>query len=263
MKTACFQAAALALSMTLPAYSTAAPGATSGFGPSGSESAHDGPVSAGETGAVGAQLTLPAGQQIQVVQWIVTGPNGASTVVQTGSVAVPVQVVSFLASSLPAGTGYRIALSGTAIDGSIVCTGSASFDIQARVTTTVSVALACSVTTSGSQVTLITGQTFDCANVTNVTAIPAETAVGGAISLTGMAVGPAPGAVSYGWSAPSGSFDQANSSSAQFTCTAPGPVPVTLTAADGPVPAGAACSSALSTRTVTVVCDGPQDAGSE
>jgi len=217
------------------------------------------------SGTVGAQLTLPAGQLIEVVQWVITGPNGAATVVQSGSVAIPnTNAVSFLASDIPAGAGYRISLSGTAIDGSVTCTGSASFAIKSHVTTPVPVAMACSVVMSGSQVTLVDGTSFNCANVTNVTAIPAETTVGGTIALTSSAAGPVPSALSFAWSAPSGMFDHPNSATPKFTCTAAGPVPLVLTVADGPVPAGDACNVPASTRTVTVLCDAAQeDAGTD
>jgi hypothetical protein len=217
------------------------------------------------SGTVGAQLTLPAGQLIEVVQWVITGPNNATTVVQSGSVSIPsTNAVSFLASDIPAGAGYRIALSGTAIDGSVTCTGSASFAIQSHVTTPVPVAMACSVVTSGSQVTLVDGTSFNCANVTNVTAIPAETTIGGTISLTSSAAGPVPSALSYAWSAPSGTFDHPTSATPKFTCTVAGPVPLVLVVADGPVPAGDACNAAASTRTVTILCDAlQQDAGTD
>ena len=73
---------------------------------------------------------------------------------------------------------------------------------------------------------------------------------------------PVAASLTYAWSAPSGSFDHPGASSTNFTCTVAGPVPITLTVGDGPVPNGAACSAELSTRTVTVQCDSaPADAG--
>ncbi|HXN32351.1 MAG TPA: FG-GAP repeat protein [Polyangiaceae bacterium] len=250
------RAMAVALAIGLAACSAEGPDGASGPRESSPSGARGMAAAIDDTGTVGAELTLPAGQQIEVVQWIITGPNNAVTVVQSGSVDVPsTHAVSFVASSIPAGTAYRITLSGTAIDGSVTCTGAASFAITSHMTTRVPVALGCSVVTSGSQVTLVSGQSFNCGNVTNVTAIPFETAVGGTIALAATAAGPVPSALSYAWSAPSGAFDHPNASGATFTCTAPGPVPLTLTVADGPVPAGAACNAVASTRTITVQCD--------
>src|SRR5580658_2698826 len=58
-------------------------------GPNGAEpEAAGGGSSAENTGSVGMQLTLPGGEQINTVTWTVTGPNGASTVVQSGIVNV-------------------------------------------------------------------------------------------------------------------------------------------------------------------------------
>jgi hypothetical protein len=128
----------------------------------------------------------------------------------------------------------------------------------------VSVALACSVATMGSQVTLVSGASFNCAALTNVSAVPAEAFVGGSIALTASASGPVPSSLTYAWSAPSGSFDQPNAASTHFQCTVPGPVSVTVTAADGPVPPGSACNVPLSTKTVSLQCDAAvQDAGSD
>jgi hypothetical protein len=259
VKTSFFRGLALAAAIASAACSADGTNGASALSSPGEMGSADG------MGTVGAQLTLPAGQLIEVVKWIIAGPNNAGTVVQSGSVDVPTSnVASFLASNIPAGSGYRVTLSGTSIDGSVTCTGSASFNVTSHMVTQVPVAMACSVAMAGSQVTLVSGQSFDCATVTNVTAVPAETAVGATISLTAAAAGPVPSALSYAWSAPSGSFSAANAASTSFTCSAAGAVPITLTTADGPVPTGAACNVPESTRTVTVLCDAVQagtDAG--
>ncbi len=262
MKNSCFLATALALA-------TASAACSSDWTGTGGEQGEASPGRSGAvvapngSGTVGAQLTLPAGQLIEVVQWVITGPHNAATVVQRGSVSIPnTNVVSFLASGIPAGTGYLISLSGTAIDGSVTCAGSSSFAIQSHETTPVPVVMACTVATSGSQVTLVNGTSFNCADVTNITAVPAETAVGGTIALTAAAAGPISSQLTYAWSAPNGSFSSANTPNTNFTCSVAGPVPLTLVAADGPVPAGSACNAAASTRTVTVTCEAPAtDAG--
>src|SRR5580692_11188987 len=77
-------------------------------------------------GSVGMQLTLAGGEQLNAVAWILTGPGGASTVVQSGSVAVGnSQSVSFLIGGIPSGGGYTISLSGTTTDHNATCAGSA------------------------------------------------------------------------------------------------------------------------------------------
>jgi hypothetical protein len=208
------------------------------------------------TGSVGAQITLPAGQAIEVVLWTLTASTSA--VVQTGSVDVSRSLrAAFSVGNIPAGSGYRVALSATTIDGSVICAGSATFDVFARQTTQVSALMACNVATSGAQVTRVDGVAFDCAAINNVTISPDEVTVGSFASASASATGPAPGAITVAWSAFGGTFDNPSSPTPRFTCTQPGTATLTVTAADGPVPSGSSCNAALGSRTVTVKCDAP------
>jgi|HubBroStandDraft_1064217.scaffolds.fasta_scaffold01725_3 hypothetical protein len=208
-----------------------------------------------DTGSIGFQLSLPSGQEIPVLSWAVSGPNGLSTVVQNGTLTAQSAGVTFLIGNLPVASGYEIALSGTASDGSVICSGSASFAIASRTTTPVVVELACSTATQGSHVTLVSGSSFNCAASNNVSASPTETTVGGQIMLTATATGPVPADLTYGWSAPSGTFGTSPAANTTFTCTSVGAVNVTLVVGDGPVPAGSSCDQALDTRTIVIQCD--------
>jgi hypothetical protein len=268
MKRGLLQTAAVVRAMALCAsmVATACSGAgTSGEPTSGGSGggAGAGAEDPGSLGKVSAQLTLPGGEQIQVITWQLTGPNGASTVVQSGSVPVAASnTVSFVVGGIPAGSGYTLSATGTSTDGSVVCSGSATFAIQPRATTSVPLLIGCNPATGGSRVSLVTGQFFYCATINGLTAAPLETQVGGTIALSALASAPIAANLTYAWSSPSGSFDQPSAPSANFTCTAAGQVAITLTVADGPVPTGSACSPALSTRTITVQCDpAPADAG--
>ncbi|HEY4016199.1 MAG TPA: alkaline phosphatase family protein [Polyangiaceae bacterium] len=211
-------------------------------------------------GTVGMQLTLPGGETLAVVNWTVTGPGGASTIVQSGSVNVAgSQSISFLVGGIPAGSGYSIMLTSTTTDGNVSCSGSATFNVSARTTTNVSVALQCVTAGSNNGSISVNGTTYDCATWNSATASPSETTVGNAVTVSASASGPNPAALTYAWSAPSGTFAAPTSASTQFTCTTPGPVTLTLTVADGPIPAGASCSTSLDTTTVQVTCDGHLD----
>src|SRR5277367_402651 len=58
------------------------------------------PGSSGNVGTVGIALTLLGGEVLNTVSWTLTGPNGAATVVQSGSVNVQnSSSISFLVSS--------------------------------------------------------------------------------------------------------------------------------------------------------------------
>jgi phospholipase C len=233
------------------------PGAS---GVEGSGGIDNGQSPSGELGSVGMQLTLPGGEQVNSVNWTVTGPNGASTVVQSGMVNVGSSTtVSFLIGGIPAGASYTITLSGTSTDGTVTCAGSAMFNTTARTTTNVNVALQCSTPTPEAGSALVNGTTFNCATWNSVSASPAETTVGNAVALSALATGPDPSSVTYAWSAPSGTFDNASAAAPHFTCTANGPVTVTLAVTDGAVPDGSSCNAATSVATVQVQCDGHLD----
>jgi phospholipase C len=245
----------------------------SGFGcssPDGgsSDTSSPGAASPGETsqplqnvGSIGMDLSLPGGEQLTTVTWSLTGPNGAATVVQSGSVNVQnSQSLSFVVGGIPAGSGYAIALSGTSTDGASTCTGSAQFSVGVRTTTSVAVQMQCATAAAEAGSVLVSGNTFNCATWNSVTAVPSETTVGNAVAVAASAIAPNAAALTYSWSAPSGTFDTPNAASAHFTCTAPGPVTLTVAMGDGPVGDGGACSTSLDTTTLQVTCDGHLDA---
>ena len=235
------------------------PGQTSLDSPSSSDLGTSS-SSADGTGTVGMELTLPGGEQINSVTWTVTGPNNASTVIQTGTVNVGSSTtVSFLVGGIPAGSNYNISLSGSSADGTVACAGTAQFNTTARTTTNVAVALQCATSASEAGSALINGSTFNCATWNSVSASPNETTVGNAVAVAVSAAGPNPAGLTYAWSAPSGSFDNAAAAAPHFTCGAPGAVTLTVTVADGAVPAGASCNAASATTTVQVQCDGHLD----
>jgi hypothetical protein len=88
-----------------------------------------------------------------------------------------------------------------------------------------------------------------------VAASPTETTVGSSIALQAEATGPQIQNITYAWSATRGAFDAPSSAAPHFTCTAPGPVTITLAVGDGPVPEGGSCNPALDTTSVVVQCD--------
>ncbi len=220
--------------------------------------------SANDTGSVGMQLTLQGGEQVNTVNWTITGPNGASTVVQTGSVNVAMSAsISFLVGGIPAGSNYSIALSGTSMDGTTTCAGSTTFNTTARTTTNVSVTLQCNTAPPEAGSILVTGNTFNCGTVSSISVSPAEVTIGNPVSLSSLATGPNAGALTYLWSAPTGSFSNSAAPNTSFTCTAPGPVTLTLNVGDGAVPEGGACNPALASSSIQVTCDGHVDAAQQ
>jgi hypothetical protein len=249
---ACNQAAPTTDSST----ANAAPGPTGTAGGGGTSGVPIDASAGGEaTGSISAQITLPSGQKFDALLWTITG-GGAVGPVQNGLVDVSKSLVAaFVVGNLPSATGYRIDLSATANDGSVVCGGTATFDVAPRATTPVAVAMACNVATGGAKVTRTDGSTYDCAAVASVTANPTEVTVGSSVTVSAKANGPDPASLSYSWTASSGSFDNPSSATAHFTCATQGVASLTLVAADGPVPSGASCSPALNTKALAVRCD--------
>jgi hypothetical protein len=229
-----------------------------GNGPAGSSQSES-------TGSVGMQLTLPGGETLNIVTWTITGPNGASTLVQQGTVNVQnTSTIAFTVGGIPAGSGYSVTITGTTTDGSFTCSGSATFSVTARTTTNVAVLLRCSAPGADAGSAAFSGQPFNCATANGIAASPSEATVGSSVALTATpASAPNPAAVTYAWSAPNGTFSAASGQSTSFTCTTPGPVTITLTVGDGPLPSGASCDPTASTATIQVQCDAPLDGGAQ
>jgi len=215
------------------------------------------PVSSpADVGSVGMNLTLPGNETVNSITWTITS-SGSSTIVQQGTVNVTNSLTaSFVVGGLPAANNYTIALSGQSVDGLVTCLGSAQFSIQARTTTTVSDLLQCNSALSEAGSAQVNAPTYNCATWGSISVSPSQTTVGQPVSLAALGTAAAdPSAITYAWSAPSGTFSPPNAQNTTFTCTTPGVVTLTLTVGDGPVPDGGSCNAANSTTTVQVTCN--------
>ncbi|HXX66506.1 MAG TPA: alkaline phosphatase family protein [Polyangiaceae bacterium] len=213
----------------------------------------------GNVGSVGFQLTLPGGEQLNTVTWTITGPNGASTVVQTGTVNVANSLsVSFVVGNLPAGSGYSISLTGTTTDGVTTCAGSTTFSVAARAQATVSVLLQCTQPATEAGSAFINANTVNCATWNSVSAVPSTAIVGASVTVSASAVAPNPSGISYAWSLVSGTgtFSSATSQTTQFTCGAAGTATLQVTMSDSDA---GSCGSLAST-TLQIACTGHLDA---
>jgi hypothetical protein len=203
----------------------------------------------GDSASISLNLDLAPGVVLSSVSYTITGPSGFT---KTGSVDVSNSgTLSFLVGGIPAGNGYSITTSATSTDGSVSCAGSASFNVAARMTTTVAVHLACHETARVGSVQ-VNGVLNICPVIDDTSANPSEVMVGSTIQLTGAAhdTDSGPAALSYSWTASSGFFDNAKSASPVFSCTAPGAATLSLTVSDGDP--SATCADHT---TITVNCD--------
>src|SRR5262245_31051352 len=112
-----------------------------GCGSQGPAAGETNDTGAESVGSVALSLVLANGASLDSVGYTITGPGGFT---KTGSIDVSQSsTVSATISDLPAGSGYSITLSGTSTDGDTSCLGSASFDVTAGASSSVTVDLAC------------------------------------------------------------------------------------------------------------------------
>jgi Calcineurin-like phosphoesterase len=219
--------------------------ALAGCGTGASDGARTG-APTGDVGSVALALQLAPGVGVNTFSYSITGPSA-----RTGSINVANSTtVSTLVSAIPAGTGYAVTLSGTATDGTTTCSGtSGAFAVVAAQTTAVQVAISCNrAHTTGS--VLIEGTINVCPEVTSVSSTPPT---GTLIAITSAAddVDASPGPIQYHWTTTSGTLSDASAQNPTLTCTAPGPVTLTLSVTDG----DPACGD-----TFSVLLDCPSDA---
>ncbi len=199
--------------------------------------------SADQSGEIGLALQV-GGLTINTVNYTIIGPNSFS---KTGSIDLSA-ATAFAATigGIPAGTGYSISLTATATDGTTQCAGSATFNVSARATTNVTVALDCHQAARTGSISL-NGTVNVCPVIDGISANPSQVNVGSNIGLSGAAHDSdnGPAALSYHWSATSGTFSDATLQNPTFTCTAAGPSTITLVASDGDSSAG--CADTLTT----------------
>jgi 5'-nucleotidase len=196
-------------------------------------------------------LSLAPGVTLASASYTITGPSAFT---KTGS--IDLQQSSKLVATvagLPAASGYTVTLAATSVGGTTTCSGSASFNVEAKRTTAVTVAVACKEGGKTGSV-LVNGALNLCAVADGVSAVPSDLFVGGATKLTAIAhdSDAAPAALSYQWTASSGSLSSATEASPTFTCTTAGTATVTMTVSDGDP--SSACADAAS---VTITCTAP------
>jgi hypothetical protein len=205
---------------------------------------------------------LPGGEAVNTLSWTVTGPNGATSVVKQGTVNVQgSSAINFQIGNIPAASGYTLTLSATSVDGNVTCAGSASFSVTGHATTSISVVMTCNAGPGDGGNANVGAQLVNCGTAGAIAASPSELSVGGTTTVMATATAPNPATITYAWSAPSGIFSSPTSATTDFTCTTTGPVTLTLTVGDGPVPDAGMCNMGRAQNTVQVQCDPAQEAG--
>ena len=202
------------------------------------------------SGEIGLALNV-AGVTLNSASYTIIGPAGFS---KSGTLDLSnATTLSAVIGGIPAGSGYSISITGAATDGATTCAGSASFNVVAHATTPVAVHLLChQVTNTGS--VMVNGNVNICPVLDSVSANPSEVIVGSSVALSAAAHDndSGPSALSYHWTASSGTLSDATSATPTFACVAPGPVTLTVSASDGDPAA-----SCADTQTVQIACSMP------
>jgi hypothetical protein len=255
MRISAFCRSVLAVILSLTFLATWAPACSSGGRPPMSRGIAEG------FGTVGLSLVVASGVSVDRVDWTLHNPSVLPADL-TGSVDISrSSKLEFVVGGLPEGTGYAIALTATTSDG-LACSGSASFGIAAAVTTSATVDVVCGGTgvdggDNGSVVVSgVATVANECAAVSSLSASPSTATVGGSIRLSAQGVDSTGSSadVVFAWAVAGGSgrgaFSSTTSASPSFTCTAAGPV--TLTVAASVPDGGAMCTG--NTATVALDC---------
>jgi hypothetical protein len=240
--------------LVLGAVVAPAVGCSSG-GPAGATAAP-----ADDTGTVSGQLTLPGGEHISTVTY--TLANAFDTYSGVVNVANATSI-GFVIGNVAAGGNYTLTLHAVSDDGSVVCDGAQTgISVTGRSTVAVLVPLVCA-TTAEAGSTLVNTTTSSCPVWNTIVANPSSartTPPNNQVTLYGSAQAPAPALITFAWSAPAGTVgattnDGAGNGTATFTCPSMvGPVVVSLTVSDGPLPDGGSCPATYTMGTVTVSC---------
>src|SRR5687768_6330714 len=140
-----------------------------------------GSADAEEAGSLGLNLEVAPGITLSSVSYTVTG-NGFT---KTGSIDIGNSpTISATIGGIPAGTGYTIELSGTSLEDGTTLSGSATFNVTAGDTASVTVHLKGSGSTKKGSV-LVNGTLNVGPVIDDLTATPTKVFVGGEVALTG------------------------------------------------------------------------------
>jgi hypothetical protein len=160
------------------------------------------------------------------------------------SLAPPSSSFRTLITHVPIGEGYDAILAATSADRKTSCQGAATFDVKPDATNIVRVALTCMIVGDG-QVHVVVSVECPEFRVTSFMVSPLMASVGRTIAVAASAGDADGGPITFSWSAPAGAFADASLMQTTYTCTAPGAMPLTVTAQWGP------CQSS---KMVTVSC---------
>lgn len=182
-------------------------------------------------GSIGMEITLPGGQEIESVHYLITG--GPQNVHIEGDIDVDdlAATVSAVIGGLPEGGPYTVVLTADSTDDTVHCVGSAEFEVVAGQTTQVSVELSCHADDTTGDV-IIDGDFNQCPVIEDFRVAPLSSTPNNPIDVSAEASDADNDTLSFHWSTSGGSFGDPNDAATEYLC-APGEQTVTVTVSDG------------------------------
>lgn len=178
------------------------------------------------------RLTLPTGEEIRAVQYVVSG--GPTGIERRGAIDVEhSRTVDFRVGNLPVGSGYTMLLSATTEEG-VQCSGSAPFVILDADVSTLDMAVVCLGSASSEmdrggdlevEVEVVNTE-LRCPVATGIGLSAAQGDVGAVLSIEGFSSSVAD---SVSWTSTAGTLADPTRSATQFTCTDAGDITLSFT----------------------------------
>jgi len=169
------------------------------------------------TGSLGLNLTLSSGVTLDAFTATISGVGLAAPIIRTIPVPRSSATVSASFGGLPRGP-YLLELEATSRGGESECRGSANFTVVAQQSVGVSVAITCRTDSIRAEVTL-EAEPNVCPDVNSVLVAPRRTRVGSPISVEANAEDSDGDAISFAWTATSGSFAAPSSATTTYMCS--------------------------------------------
>jgi arylsulfatase B len=184
-----------------------------------------------QVGSIGIALTAAPGVTLNAVTYSITG-NGFTKTAAIDTSGSP--TVSGTIGGIPAGKDYTITLTATSVEGDTTFTGSATFEVTAGGTTSVTIHLN-GTGKNGNGSVVVNGTINVNPRIDEVTVTPLTVFVGGSIKLSAAGTDPdsGPSPLSYYWSTTGGVIDNPTGPNATLTSATPGTFTLTLTLSDG------------------------------
>lgn len=192
---------------------------------------HGGPGDVEPAGSLTFKLAAAPGVTLNSVAYTVAGNGFTKTgVIDTSGSPT----IGGVIGGIPAGNGYTLTLTATAVEGDTTFTGSARFDVTAGATTSLTVHLNGGGGTGNGSV-VVNGTLNLRPRLDEVTVTPETVFVGGSIKLVAVGRDPdaSPSPLSYYWSTTGGVIDDPVGANATLTSATPGTFTINLTLSDG------------------------------